>query len=413
MGIDTMIPADRDAVLRGWAMRCLFPLFLVSYIFGQVRPTALLNAIGQISSILTILTSVTVLLTTLPNSLWPGFFLGGILILRGARFAAIDSTFLYLAYTVALAAWSSAAGALIVIRRPGLVERQFAYFWAFSAPLMLLQILGVPWTQAWRTDMAPVALGFTQVPTLFVRAGEVVITTFQSRPAGVFWASNAASIVLTFGLAFHYGRLRRPGRIDWTDVVLLAVVVLAMAKIVFVALGILWLARAVAGPDSRRHVAVSAGLLGLMLLVYWILFPGLFAANLSWEAALYDLEIRVAELLVATGVPVLVRLTTWLPADVILSLGVGVQSGYTAILQQARTLLPTLVVSIPYAWLAFKTLRRFDPNLKREVAAVAVAAILTPAITSPLISAIYWFLAGAAILPIWQLADPAFCRESN
>jgi hypothetical protein len=410
MGIDPVTPA-REERAGEWATRCLFPLFIISLIFSQARPTALAVAVGQVASVLTILSTLVVVLAALPNSVWPAVLMGGLFILRGARLGVIDSAFLEAAYVAALAVLNSAAGALVVVRRPGLVRRQFAVFWAMSAPLMLLQMIGVPWTQAWRTDIGPIALGYTQVPTLFVRAGDVVITTLQSRPAGVFWANNEASIVLTFASAFHYGRLPRPGRLDWTDVALLGVVSLAMAKVVFVALGILWLARAALGSDSRRHVLLSMGLLALMLAAYWVFFPGLLAANLSADAALYDLEIRVADLLMATGVPVLVRLTAWFPADVILALGGDAQSGYTWIFQQARTLLPTFVVSIPYAWLAFKTLRRLDPTLKREVAAVAIAAILTPAITSPLMSGIYWFLAGVALLPLWQLADSAFCRE--
>ena len=39
-----------------------------------------------------------------------------------------------------------------------------------------------------------------------------------------------------------------------------------------------------------------------------------------------------------------------------------------------------------------------------------VAVLLVPAVTSFLTTFMFWFLAGAALLPLWQLADPAFSR---
>jgi len=408
-----IVTPDREKLVLRWSMFLLFPVLIVSFALNQVRPMPVVMAIGQLASISATLIAIVVILTALPNSIWPAMLFAILLVLRGSRFAVVESTTLDVVYTVALAAVSSAAGGLIVVRQPGLLQRQFAIFCALSAPLMFLQIIGVEWTQILRTDVGLPELQHGMVRTLFAPAGEVVINTVQPRPAGFLHANNAASVVAALGLALHYGRLPASGRLSWADGAVLTAAVMLMAKLTFIVLLMLWLMRMAMGRDARRHVLASMGIVAGLLVVYRVLFPALFVHNLSYDAFLFDAQIRVAELLMVTGIPAFVQLAERFPGEVLRSLSQGAQSGYTTVLEHARTLLPALVVSLPYAWLGLKTLRRFDRNLKRQVLAVAIAAVLAPAITTFLGTAMFWFLAAAALLPLWQLADPAFCRPES
>lgn len=402
-------------------MQGLFPLMIVSFALNQVRPLSLIMpampavlAAGQLTAIITLLLAFTILFLALPGSVWPAFVLGALLILRGVRLAVIEPGLFDVAYTVVLGIVTSGAGALIVARRPGLLQRQFAWFCLLSLPLMLLQMIGVQWTQLLRSDVGPLYLGYTQVPTLFVRAGDVVITTLQSRPAGFLYSNNAASLIIAFGLAWHYGRLDSPGRLRWTDLAVLTATVLAMSRVVYVILLLLWIFSAARGPDFRRHVLSSVGVIVVVLGLYRLFFPGLFAANTSWYALYVDVEVRVADLLVSTGIPILVRLASSLPREAfgrhvdVMKVVVEGQTGYGSMFRNWRAIVPATVLALPFVWAGLRAVKTFDRPLRLEVAYVAMAAILLPLITSFLAVPMFWFLAGAGLLPLWQTADRSF-----
>lgn len=406
------VPVGRSrldaAQVSALLMQALFPLMVASFTLAQYRPMPLVMAAGQAASLASLLVALALLVTALPDSVWPFALSGILLVLRGARFAAVDSTLLLVAYTAVGACIFSAAGALIVSRRPGLLQRQITLLCAVSIPLMLLQTIGVPWTQILRTDLDPPELGFTQFRTLFVPAGQVVITTLQSRPAGLMASNNGMSLIVAFGLALYYGYLA-DDRLSRRDAIIVGAVVLLMAKITFLVLILMLLMRAAMGHHARRHAAATFGLALLFLLAYRILFPALFAANLSWAALTTNFQVRLADVLIASGVPALIALANMFPADILRSVNpAGAESGYSVLVREARTLLPTALVSIPYLWFALKIANRLELRLRRQVMTVAVTFVLAPLITSFLDTFMFWFLAGAALLPFWLLADPRF-----
>lgn len=421
MGIDTLTPGPPvELAVQRYASLLLFPLLLVSFAFAQVRPmpasagiAQMALAAGQMASIATMLVAMTVILTSLPDRSWPLVLVGLVFIARGLRFGAGDSVTLDGIYTVFLAATSSAAGALVLLTHPGLLRRQFAVFCALSIPLMILQMIGVPWTQLLRTDIDPPHLGYQQVPTLFMPAGQVVITTFQSRPAGILYANNAASVIAVFGLALHYARLPKPGRLDWTDLAALGFVVLLMSRLTFIILLLMWGVRLTMDAASRRHVLASIGVVALLMAGYRLVFPGLFAANTSWYAFAVDLELRVVELMLASGIPWLVQLADQVPRewgggrfDPMQYLGTGAQSGYTLLIRHGWLVLFAALAAAPILWAAARRYRALDRGIRREVIAVGVAVLLAPMITSFLGTAMFWFLSAAAFIPIWRLLDP-------
>lgn len=414
-GLDTLTPSisERD-VAQDWTMSLLFPCLIVGLAFAQARtpPMPIVLAIGQAASLLAIALSIVLIVRALPGSIWPATLIGVLMALGGVRFAVVESTVIDGAYAAAVVVLVSAASALIVVRRPGLQQRQFAIFCAISVPLMFLQILGVPWSHLLRTDLAQPGSQHALVRTLFVTPGQLVFNSLQAQPSGILSSHNAASVVTAFGLALHYGRRPRPARTTWADLAVLTAAALLMAKVTFVLLIVLWLVRAGMGPDSRRDVLASVTTMVALLASYGVLFPGLFVHNVSWNASVMDAQAQLAAVLIATGVPAFVDLAGRFPSEVLQRLGTGTQSAYTLVLEQARTLLPSFMLSVPYAWIALKTMRRFDPGLKHEVAAVAIAFVIVLSVTPFATTGAYWFLAGAALLPLWQAADPAFCRSS-
>jgi hypothetical protein len=409
-----------EAALHRYASFLLFWLLVISLAFAQIRPDPPSPAVaraalaaGQAASILAMLSAMVVLLTAVPDRSWPLALIGVLLVVRGVRFGVGDTVAANGVYTVFLAATCSVAGALILLTRPGLLRTQFAVFCALSVPLMIMQMVGVSWTQLLRTDMGPIYMGYQQVPTLFVPAGEVIITTFQSRPAGFLYANNAASLIAVFGVALHYARLPKPGRLDWTDVAVLAFLVLLMSRLAFIVLLLMWIVRASMGGASRRHVLASIGVVAILLAAYWLAFPGLFAANMSWYALAVDLEIRIVELMLASGVPWVVQLADQIPRewagrrfDPMQHLGTGGQSGYGMLIRHPWLVLLAVVAAVPAAWAFVSRFRRLEPDVQREVTAVGLTAILAPAITSFLGTPMFWFLSAAAVIPFWLLLDP-------
>jgi hypothetical protein len=408
-GAVTAKPAGFDgSSIESLLMTLLFPLMIVSLAFSQSPPIAIGRVIGQIASPLSIAVALATVLVALRTSAWPTGALGLLLFLRGLRFGAPESGRLDLIYTVVGAAVFSAAGALVIARRPGLLQRQFVIFCIISLPIMLLQVIGVGWSQVLRTDIHQVALGFTQVPTLFVLPGQVVHNTLQFRPAGPIYANDVTSMIVAFGLGGYYGGLRR-SNLSWSDAVVLGVVVMLMAKITFLVLLFLLWARTRIGPAERRHVWASLGLFLTLLAVYGVLFPGLSAYNLSPVEAWFNFQVRMVDLLVSSGIPFLGRLAHRFPYLVFVKVNpMGNQSGYALALKQIRFLIPGLVLSAAGAWLAVRELRRLDVRQRREVLGVALAAVLVPLSSVALGHFIFWFLAGGALLPFWRAADPGF-----
>jgi hypothetical protein len=73
---------------------------------------------------------------------------------------------------------------------------------------MLLQLLGVgEWTQFLRTDL-DIGVLLTQYPTLFLDRANVIITTFQARPAGFCWANHFLSVIIMLAFGLHCGMIR-------------------------------------------------------------------------------------------------------------------------------------------------------------------------------------------------------------
>lgn len=214
----------------------------------------------------------------------------------------------------ALAVVFAVAGAEAYGRKPYLLRKQLVGYLALCIPVMLLQILGVSsllmgWNIGYLHDPNLFTLQdvgtfkeFPLYPTLFVGVDELVFTTGQARPVGLMYASNPLSIFVSLAFAINLAVVRT-SRICFSDVVVTIVLVLAMSKLSFGVVILFCLAFLIFGKLGKRLLAWKLIVLFAMMMgLYYILFPGLFAANLSEGMIMHSIMLRLVDLLKALGV---------------------------------------------------------------------------------------------------------------
>jgi len=229
--------------LKWLSLRWIFPGLLISSTCNQQEKYNLLMVIGSVTSILNVMAAIVIAWFVFRKKSLILLVIFGFLLTKTGRIVFGDQSYFLGGYIIFVGILFCIAGSVAAFQFSRLIYRQVILFCLFSIPLMLLQLIGVgEWTQFHRTDIDNLEYGLTQFPTLFVGVNNVVINGLQVRPSGFCWANNFLSIVIMFALGLHYGKLKSH-KITWKDAVLCAITVLAMAKIVFLAFGviILWL----------------------------------------------------------------------------------------------------------------------------------------------------------------------------
>lgn len=387
------------------ALLLVLPLLVTSAILNQQTGAGML-LVGQVVSTVGAILTIVIAFLTFPRQNVVFLLVGSMIALRVARvfFPSIDllTTF----YTFASCGVAFAAGLVISVRAPERTARQLWWVSAICLPLMILQVLGVgEWTQVLRTDLHDAGYAIrTQYPTLFKQTGEVVLNVIQSRPAGIFPSNNLLSMVLLFVAAWHFALSKGRGS-WWRDLVLLAAAVLSMAKIVFLALAVLLLWLVLTGGRARRWRAIRAAvMMAALLAVYIELFPGLFEYNLDWDRTVLNFQLRLNDLLYASGNRTLQDYAMSNLVDVKAQEAIFIEgqreSGYATIVRVLPLLaLGGLLLLIPYIG-GLRGLRRFAGHLVLLSTSTLLMLILAPMITSFLSGVLFWFLAAPALLPV-------------
>lgn len=234
--------------------------------------------------------------------------------------ALTDSEALYALRVAALAVIFVIVGARLYGANPFLLRKQLVVFLALCVPVMFLQILGVSsFLMGWNTGYAhdPSILALEEIgtfkeiplyPTLFVGIDELHYSIGQGRPVGLLHSSNVLSIFVVFAVALNLVVPRTP-RLTISDLVITSAVVLTMSKMVFAVTLLLYLGLLLSGRSDKRSLAAKLTMaLGIGLLAYFLLFPGLFAANFSREMIWTSILLRLLGLLHAVGIEDLVNL---------------------------------------------------------------------------------------------------------
>ncbi len=389
---------------RSISMKALFPSLLISGTFNQQNWSDVLSFLGQLAFWVSIISASVILLSTFPKKQWLLILISCILLTKFARMFVGDVRSLVLIYSIFVGILFCFVGAVIAMEQRRLVYRQLIIILLICLPLMILQLAGVgEWTQILRGD-AP-ADAKEQGPALFVSRADLNISVLQLRPAGLIWAPDFLSIILMFVLGLHFGNTKSR-KINWNDVLLCAVIVLAMAKIVFLTLIFLTLALIFFGAKQKRRRAIKIFLLFLVFMaVYAYFFPGVFAVNVNWNSFLANFEVRKIDLSAAyRGEPL--EGFTFLDSEGrphVLNSEAGHESGYA----QIAEILPYLIVFVLLFWFIYvkglKKLNGFSPELKNKTVLMLGTMVLMPLITSFLEGAIFWLMAGFGLLPIFLI----------
>jgi hypothetical protein len=393
---------DRWRRLLGGA---LFPLIIVSASLNQERPYLLTMMLGQITSVACVLTAIVLPILAFPTRQWPSWLAMAVILCRLGR-AALGVELIATAYTVLLAVALVASAIAIAAEQPARLRRQMVTFMAWSAVLMLLQLLGVsPWTQVLRTDFH--AFGeesLVQYDTLFVPIGQVIPTVQQIRPAGFMASNNLFSVFVVGALAFCFGA-PTVGRLRWSHIVLTVACVLTAAKIALLVYVVMVVSQLVFGAWRRRWLAVKLGVLFyLTMQAYIYFFPGVFDVVLTPDVWLRNFQYRLVDFLLATNRPELMDLVwVWqLPVETVKSDAgtFGGQSGYGFL----APWLPWIVVGgfamIPLLLTAWRRLRAHRSQWLPSGLLTMQAVVLVPLISPFFETNIFPFLLGLAVLPI-------------
>jgi hypothetical protein len=407
--------------LRIVAMRLLFPLMMVNIAIGnQVWEVGGMNP-GQPIFFLVLALALTVLAGSLRNSLWACVFAAAIVAGRVLEAATGIST----VYYVALNAAFLLVGIILALEAPTLVYRQVRFFLALCVPVMFLQVMGAgEWTQALNTEYliteADAWNPKTVYPLLFqpIEYVEWHYSVGQGRPPGLLHANNVLSLIIIFGFVLQFGRAQRKNA-TWTDAILIACLVMAMAKIALfvVFLLMLWMWMLRDSVSSARATRVF-WLIVIMYGLYALLFPGLFGWQLSGYKIMYSISVRVFDLLeVFQGLDdsqrsaIVNMMGDAQTYDYASDEDVGKLSGYALILNYWPVVAAIGLLMTPIFFTGLSRLRALYPVIAATAFGAAVTVVLYPAAVPFFRAQLYWFIFGFAAIPFLFLVAPRFVHR--
>lgn len=227
-------------------------------------------------------------------------FFGGGLITSMLRMSALGILFVV-------------AGARVFGTNPYLLHRQLVVFLALSIPVMLLQISGASpvwmmWNTEYAHDLSILALDeigtFKEIPvypTLFVAYENLYYQIGQGRPVGLLYSNNVLSFFVAVAVAVNLA-ITRSHRFQLSDLIVTMAIVLTMSKLVYVVTIVLYLGSLVLGTYGSRPLAIRLLIaLPVGLLVYSLLFPGLFESLMQIERLLYSFIVRMMDIVPNIG----------------------------------------------------------------------------------------------------------------
>lgn len=368
---------------------------------------------GQIVMMGGTLAVIVILLSTLGRQKWLLLCVAGLLISKAGRIAFGENSVFFPLYICFMAILFSRAGSIILFQEPRMIYRQVIIFCKLSVPLMILQVLGVgKWTQFLRNDYhSYFDEAKMQVATLFVDKADVIVTTFQARPAGLCHANNVLTPIIIFALGLHYG-LVKTSRLTFNDVVLCIIAVLTMSKLVFLSFGVIVLWLLVVGDNSRRRKIMKVILLFCVLMAtYRFFFPGLYSYNLDKELMKKNFYGRVSVLAESFGDGMAKQIIVDAFGESFhLGGPEGSVSGYSVIVKELKYVIVVALLAMLFYWWGLRRLRRERPELVTVAVLFVFLCFLLPLGNWFAEGPMFWFIAGFGLLPLFLLLKPYSVR---
>lgn len=393
----------------------VFPLMLVNSVLVQ-QPEQILFFIGRIAGWGSLLSAFIVVYFTLNSRRWHYFtifLVAGLMLAKTGRMASGDADLYFYVYSVFYCGLFFLAGACIAFYYHSTVLKQTIVFCVLSFPVMAYQLAGSGnWIQVLRTDRNN-TYEDNQHPTLFVPSEEVIITTFQARPAGLSYANTHFKIIVMFCLALYYG-LSKKRELTAYDALLCAVAVLSMAKIIFLSMAAIFLRKMFMKQKDEKARYIKIGILFMLIMaVYWFLFPGVFSYTMSIDNLKKNYIGRFDELVESLAKKdndqISSRAVKSKSDDKpqIVS-GPGsedepkqYQSGYAQIGKYLYVIIIGALPFIPFLFKSFRSTRKNHPEIAELSLLCLIIIILMPLITSFLSGGFFWFVAGFTLPPVF------------
>ncbi|MBA3657132.1 MAG: hypothetical protein H0W69_07260 [Gemmatimonadaceae bacterium] len=337
---------------------------------------------------------------------------GLLVVFRASRLLIGDDPRFTAAYEMTNNLFFALAAAALIISKGPRLHRQIVTFLGVSIPVMIGQLIGWPdWLHAIRTDAHGEGIEGTQMmQTLFNPDKEAGYTTIQSRPAGLLHANNFLSVVILFAMAIQFGRSR--GRnLSRGDVFLVAVMVLAMAKIAYLAFIVFTVVHLIWGTSDQKALFGKRWVLALSFLtIFYFFFPGVFLYDLSPNNIYLNYAVRVADLRAAiSGISDIQVGITGIGGEQLFWQGynAGSESGYAAIAQSLKLLAPIFLIGAVVFFRRLSVLREGSPEIVAMARNGFVILILAPLVTSFFGNPFFSFAMGPVFCPwlVYHFAD--------
>lgn len=215
------------------------------------------------------------------------------------------------------------AGASIYGQSPSLLHKHLVGFLVLSVPIMIAQKLGISqWLMLWDTSFLDDSLSsFTNddvgkfkdialYPTLFVNLENINFVIGQARPAGLTHNNNILSIFIALAIPLNLA-MNRLSHLNLSDIFLTTAAILSMSKLVFGVAAFFYVGYIIFGSLQKKIISLRLFLLFTFgLILYYIIFPGLFLSNLSEGMVLVSILLRLTDLLGALGIADMLPLIT-------------------------------------------------------------------------------------------------------
>ena len=399
-------PIDFSA-LPGWRLSAygLFPSLLISSSLIQPGFPFLFNLVGQLASIFSIMAACVIVYLSFREKHLILLIIGGVLMMKSARILIGDENiYILLGYTLITGFLFCLAGAAIALHKSNLLYCQVMFFCLISIPLLIFQVAGIgKWAWVFRLEFYQGDL--TLVPTVFQNNTDIIAA--QVRPGGFLYTNVFLAAVILLALGLHFGRIAKH-RSMINDAVLCAIIVLAMAKIVFLAFGLFTFWFLIFGDgQKRKRMLRILFFFSFFSACYAFFFPAAFAYNTSWPQAKINFLMRLHGMTARIQGYTLTEMQYEDESGQrIYRLGDDPQSGYGTIGMALPYLAVAALLMLPFYIKQFRNLKRYFPELKDQARLFLVLAALGPISASITGANIYWFLMGFGLLPLFLALKP-------
>jgi hypothetical protein len=316
-----------------------------------------------------------------------------------------DNTILYMLYKASLLSITFLGGIIYANKHVNLIYKQVMIFAFINAIMMILQLSNAgDWTQFLSTESTSLFGEKQTYDLLFLPYDQLAdnYNVIQARPSGFLRSNNILSGFVIFGFALHFSREKK--RVWWGTLILCAMMVLAGARIIYLCYLFIILTIILGKNKFLIKKAINSLIcLIILLFVYYIFFPGLFIYWWTWDGILFNIFIRINNIIDAIGPGNIIKIFLngifqgTPTSDMDTSIGEGVLSSFSYFVKYIYLF---IIFSIFFLIFYIKSKRQqalINPELYLLSSLCFVNFVLYPAAVIIILDQVYWFTAGFAL----------------